>query len=388
MPSGAGVIEYRGKRGVVYRVKYADASGKQVMETLGPEREGWTRRKAEAELRARLVKVDKGGWRKPAPLTFAGYAGMWFAEGESRRRWKPATVAQYRSVKARLVKGLGTLRLAEVQPRHVADYIRTTADAGLSPASIARDIAVLHALFKSAKREQLVESNPAEGAERPKVGRRRWRILEPDEVKRVAKAFTDEQARVVFLTLILLGIRRGELQRLRWGDCDLLDGVVRVRLSKSDAGERSIAIPRTLVEALSGHYGRTAFKGDQELVFCHAERGTVYRAEWFASALTAALKAAGVDADLRAFHDLRHASLTNGAAAGESPIALMTRAGHTNMSTTKTYLHLAGTVFRDEADRLEDRLLGGGVSTEPSTRLSAPEPIEGDLAAVNHAESD
>jgi integrase len=387
MPSGAAVIRYDGARGVVWRIKYADAAGKQTMETIGAERDGVTRKQAERELRSRLVKVDKGGWRKPAPFTFAGYAGMWFAEGETRRRWKPATVAQYGSVRRRLVKGLGTLRLAEVQPRHVADYIRSSSKAGMSPASIARDVAVLHALFKTAKREQLIESNPAEGAERPRVGRRRWRILEPAEVQRVARAFTDEQARVVFLTLILLGIRRGELQRLRWGDVDLLDSVVRVRVSKSDAGERSIAIPKGLVEALSGHYGRTAFKGDQELVFCHAERGTVYQAGWFKDALTAALSAAGVQADLRAFHDLRHASLTNGAAAGENPIALMTRAGHTNMSTTKTYLHLAGTVFRDEAERLEDRLLGGGLSTEPSTRLSAPELIEGDPAAVNDAES-
>jgi hypothetical protein len=44
--------------------------GRQVMETLGPEREGWTGRKAEAELRERLVRVEKRGWRRPAPLTF------------------------------------------------------------------------------------------------------------------------------------------------------------------------------------------------------------------------------------------------------------------------------------------------------------------------------
>ena len=37
----------------------------------------------------------------------------------------------------------------------------------------------------------------------------------------------------------------------------------------------------------------------------------------------------------------------------------MTKAGHANMSTTKTYLHVAGVVFRDEAERLEARLLGG-----------------------------
>jgi hypothetical protein len=32
------------------------------------------------------------------------------------------------------------------------------------------------------------------------------------------------------------------------------------------------------------------------------------------------------------------------------------------MATTKRYIHLAGVVFRDEADRLEARLLGESVA--------------------------
>jgi hypothetical protein len=36
----------------------------------------------------------------------------------------------------------------------------------------------------------------------------------------------------------------------------------------------------------------------------------------------------------------------------------MAKAGHASMTTTKRYLHLAGVVFRDEADALERRLLG------------------------------
>jgi hypothetical protein len=123
-------------------------------------------------------------------------------------------------------------------------------------------------------------------------------------------------------------------------------------------------------------------------VFCHPERGTVYRAETFSEALTAALAAAGVEADLRAFHDLRHASLTNGAATGESPIELMTRAGQVNMATTKRYLHLAGTVFLDEAERLEERLLGGGSSTELSTNASAPEPTSASSRPHENAVAD
>jgi hypothetical protein len=48
MPSGA-VIRYEGKRGRVWRIKYSDASGRQVMETIGAERAGVTRKTAEAE---------------------------------------------------------------------------------------------------------------------------------------------------------------------------------------------------------------------------------------------------------------------------------------------------------------------------------------------------
>jgi hypothetical protein len=44
----------------------------------------------------------------------------------------------------------------------------------------------------------------------------------------------------------------------------------------------------------------------------------------------------------------------------------MTKAGHANMSTTRRYLHLAGVVFRDEAERLEQRY-GLGLSPESST---------------------
>lgn len=379
MPSGS-VIEYDGKRGVVFRIKYADATGRQVMETVGAARDGVTRKHAEAELRERLVKVERKGWRKPAPLTFERYAETWFADGEAKRRWKPATLAQYRSVRRRLVESFGPRPLASIRPRDVAAYIADRSG-DLGAATVGRDVSVLHALFVSAQREELVEANPAARAERPKVPRRRWRILEADEVARIARAFVDEQARVVFLTLVLLGVRRSELQALRWADVDLLEGVVRVRDSKTETGERSIAVPPGLAEALTAHYRRTSYKADTDRVFCHPERGTVYRAETFKPALTAALAAAGVDAKLRAFHDLRHSAITHDAASGSSAIAVMTKAGHSNMRTTQTYLHLAGVVFRDEAARLERRLLG----VESSTDLSGSEPTSPDLAPLSDA---
>jgi hypothetical protein len=83
MSRPAKAIAYDGARGRTWRIKYRDATGKQVMETIGAERDGVTRKDAEKMLRERLVKVEQKGWRRPAPLTFAVYAETWFAGGFS-----------------------------------------------------------------------------------------------------------------------------------------------------------------------------------------------------------------------------------------------------------------------------------------------------------------
>ena len=92
MPRGSAVIPYHGKRGTTWRIKYADADGRQVMETLGPEREGWNEKRANEELGNRLADVRRIQLRKPTKLTFNEYVDVWFAEGEKRRQWRPRTV--------------------------------------------------------------------------------------------------------------------------------------------------------------------------------------------------------------------------------------------------------------------------------------------------------
>lgn len=93
-------------------------------------------------------------------------------------------------------------------------------------------------------------------------------------------------------------------------------------------------------------------------------------------------------AKMRPCHDLRVTAITNDAIAGAHPIAVMTKAGHANMATTKRYLKMADVVFRDEAAALEQRLLRGPLSTRPSTHLSEPEVIEGDSGPLVQAESE
>ena len=78
---------------------------------------------------------------------------------------------------------------------------------------------------------------------------------------------------------------------------------------------------------------------------------------------------------MRAFHDLRHTAITNDAASRSNPIAAVTKAGHAETKTTRRHMHLAGVVVRDEAVRLEERLLG---PVELSTDLSGRQPTSAD----------
>ena len=64
---------------------------------------------------------------------------------------------------------------------------------------------------------------------------------------------------------------------------------------------------------------------------------------------------------LRPFHDGRHSSITHAAAAGVGVAPLQASAGHSDISTTQRYIHLAGVLFRDEAHAAEGRVFGSSL---------------------------
>ena len=121
--------------------------------------------------------------------------------------------------------------------------------------------------------------------------------------------------------------------------------------------ERTIALGERLASELFDHRARTAFVGDDERVFCSQTGGPLDPAR-YAATLRVALERAKIAKPMRPFHDGRHTSITNAAAAGKSSVALMARAGHSDFKTTQGDIDLAGETFRDEAELLEERLFG------------------------------
>ena len=109
------VWRYEGPRGIVWRIRYRDATGRRVLETLGKE-PTWSRKRAETELRRRLVDVERDGYRKPERITFDEFARQWFRDYLPARNLKATTVRTYRiSLERHLIPALGHYTLAQLE---------------------------------------------------------------------------------------------------------------------------------------------------------------------------------------------------------------------------------------------------------------------------------
>jgi integrase len=384
--AGAAVVERKAKNGTTtFSIKYRDASGEQAWERLGADREGWTRRKAQAVLNERLTDVHRDGLRRPSPITVADVAREWVATYPTTKGLKHSTTTAYASiVENYVVPFLGDLRIGDLDVAVLDRYVADRLAEGRAPATVNRQLNVLSLIVRSARKRKLMRDNPVELVDRPRERRRRWRILSPVEVKRVETAFgqlaadTDdpdervwiEQAQVVFAVVYGIGLRLGEVLGLRWRHVRLADPegptlrveetFVRNRIDtpKSAASTRTIALGRVVADRLFGHRARSRFDADVDRVFCHPQTGGPLQDKRYAETFRAALVKAEIDGEVRPFHDGRHTSITNAAAAGVGPGALQARAGHADLGTTQRYIDLAGVLFRDEAEAAEARMFG------------------------------
>jgi integrase len=375
------VWRYEGKRGVVWRIRYTDAAGRRVLETLGRE-PALDRKHAERELRRRLVDVEREGYRKPEKLTFAIFAERWLVDYLPARNLKPTTVTNYTtSVRRHLVPFFGRYELAELEqrPELIDRYVAQKLASGLSPKTIGNTLTDLRLVLKQALRQRLIRTNPVANAERPRCEPPEMHVLSEVEIARLAQAYRELEQEAaptergwwrLACTVSFVGLgtamRRGELLALRWRDVRLLDGVVQVREAyvdgkfttpKSRSSRRLIELgPRTQA-LLSERWQETAFQGDDELVFCHPQKGTPLDPSKIARCyLRPALRRGGITKPFRPFHDLRHTALTHEAAAGNPMVYVQLKAGHSQSAITERYIHAAQVLFPGAAARGEQRI--------------------------------
>jgi integrase len=381
VPSGAACVRREWKHCTSWAIKYRDAAGRQVWETLGREPE-WSEARAQRELGKRLQAVERDRWRKPERVSFAQYADRFEADYLPGRNLKASTLVDYRlTLRRHLRPYFGPLPLAAIEPADVDGYISEQAAAGLSPKTISNHLGLLRVMFKVARRWRLVARSPLDEVEAPRAYPPEMSVLSEAEIARLIAAYRElEQevseaerewwglARRVVEVALGTALRRGELLALRWRDVELLEGRLHVREAyvrgqfttpKSRASRRMLELGPRTATVLQEQWQESRYRSDDSLVFCHPALGSpLDPSKLTRDYMRPALRRAKIEKPFRPWHDLRHTALTHEAAAGNPQAYVQLKAGHSQGAITERYIHAAQVLFPGAAARGEERMFG------------------------------
>jgi integrase len=396
--SGA-VVEHRGKDGRTWRAIRFTAGGKRRYESLGPVSPG----EAETALRHVLADVERGTWRPRKEVvqaaaepervpTFHEFAEQWWLLNE--RRLAENTRADYRWRLAHLLPTFASYRLHEITPRLVDQYIaaKLAEQEPLSASSINKTVKLMAQILEGAVEDELIARNPAMGKRRRVRERAPARTFldtaEQIEALLAAAGELDAEARrdrqhisrrAMLTTLVLSGLRIGELCALRWRDVDLAAGWLHVGQAKTDAGRRRVKLRGSLRDELAMVRATQRAHGDpDDYVFSTKRGGRPSRENIRNRVLATASERANeqlVASGLSPLphltpHSLRRTFASLLYALGEDPPTVMSEMGHTTPALALAIY--AQSMRRDPGEKARLRALveGGVPNGDLATGLS------------------
>ena len=240
--------------------------------TLGYDERGKRRRRVvygerQADVIAKLRKlqhqIDAG---LPAPdsrVTVAQLLDRWYRD-VLRLQVAPAAFDNYRTIADRHIRtSIGRMRVVQLSPADVDALLATKIDAGLSVSTVRRIRSVLAQALSQAERWGIVARNVAAQTRAPRSPRREGRSLTPEQVTTLLAALEHHRLGPLYLTMLGLGLRRGEALGLWWADVDLGDRRLVVRRAlkreegklvfgqvKTSRSRRALNIPGPVHDAL------------------------------------------------------------------------------------------------------------------------------------------
>jgi integrase len=189
--------------------------------------------------------------------------------------------------------------------------------------------------------------------------------------------------RALVLLAAFTSLRWGELAALRRSDIDIQARTVQVARQlherhgggfafsppKSEAGQRTVAVPELITPDLAAHVMSHARPGDDGLVFPSPGGGPLRHTNFRRRFWAPALRAAGLPPTH--FHDLRHTGNMLAADAGANLRELMDRMGHSTSRAAMVYLHGSNErqqAIADELSRQAAEQLGRSTAKPSGTQ--------------------
>jgi integrase len=321
-----------------------------------------TKKDADVWLTMKEAEMRRGDWIDPdaGHVPFGEYASTWIGD----QVLKPRTEELYRSLlKNHLMAGFGAVDLSDIKEADVRRWRKDRLAAGpkqdrpFGPVTVAKAYRLLHAVMSTAADDGLIRRNPCRirGAGQEDSAERS--VISLDLLLKLLD-LVPARYRALLLLATFASLRFGELAGLRGRELDIDNCTVRIVMStaetddgrlidddpKSQAGRRTVSLPKEIAPELRWHLVTFAEPGEDGLVFVGPKGGRLRRSN-FRRIWTKARLAIGLP-DLH-FHDLRHTGNTMAAGQGASLKELMERMGHSSARAALIYQH--ATRERDEA---------------------------------------
>jgi integrase len=279
----------------------------------------------------------------------------------SGRPYKPSTIRGYDThLRSYILPALGGRRLSSITRRDLQHLLERLQGEPLNllASTIRNVLCPLQVVFGRAVHDEQLAVDPTVGLRLPAARGKRERIASPDEARALLAALPASD-RALWATAFYAGLRRGELQALRWRCVDFEQRVIRVEKSwdqvageidvKTDAGRRTVPMADALRRELAALKLASGRAGD-DLVFGRTP------AEAFVPS-TVRLRAidAWKAAELEpiGLHEARHCAASFLIAAGVNAKELSVYMGHSDIRVTyNVYGHLWPGGLSQAADRL------------------------------------
>jgi len=344
-------------------------------------------RQAQSEERKLIAQAEQG----KISVTSASFARLSFTESAERYlqgrslELSASSLKKERQLLVQPKRFFGTETLSRIDTEALLSIREWRVKSGVGSAIINMEMGAIRRILKRAKRWHLVAADIRPLKERRAVGR----ALSADEKLRLLRvAGLNEEwqnARLAMILALNTTMRGCEIKSLRWRDIDLMERVLTIRKSKTDAGERVIPLNATAFSVVMQLRERAKAVGSPELdhfIFPSCENGHInpaspqksWRSAW--RKLTQAIECPACvqlqspadtcqnencKADIRnvksptaglRFHDLRHHAITELAESQASDQTTMAIAGHVSPRMLAHYSHVRLEAKRNALDAL------------------------------------
>jgi integrase len=370
------------------------------------------RTKAEVLEKMRKVQrnVDDGLPLADEHITVDELLDRWFRD-VIRHQVSESTYSNYETVaRLHIRPRLGRVKLAKLRPTDVGAFISAKVDEGYSVSTVGRMRSVLMQAIAEAQRWDLVGRNVAAISRGPRGSRAEGRTLTMEQARTLLAFLKGDPYEALFVTVLGLGLRRGEALGLRWSDVDLESRTLTVRhaLTRRKSGlvlgevktrqsRRSLNLPEPVAKVLVAHRAdqhrrqlAAAVWDESDHVFTTGEGGPLDPRNIYRTFVRICDRAG-----LGHWHphELRHSAASIMLAAGVPLEVVSNILGHSSIRiTADVYGHIMAPQRQAAADKMAAALWGSATPLvgEPidvalevphSDKSAAADPYRVDLAA-------